>query len=157
MVKNEHSDSGQVSLDFLSGMTLFLLSLIFVFGFLSSTLVPFTTTSSGLLGVPARASENLYTEILTSNDLERGELNATVTENYFKNKDVEQMKTDLGVPSVRTLNVTVTDTTGDVITLGGTDLEKGNPIPSGVVSVVTRKRVAHMEGEGTVVLNVRVW
>lgn len=154
----KHSrERGQVSIDFLSGMTLFLLSLIFVFGFLSSTLVPFTGSSGETLGVVARASDNLYTDKLTSEDMRWGELNSTKTENYFKNNGVDQMENDLGVPDVRSLNVTVTDSSGDVVTLGTTDLKAGDPIPSGVVSVVNRKRVAHLEGEGTVHVNVRVW
>lgn len=157
MVEKHNRDRGQVSLDFLSGMTLFLLSLIFVFGFLSSTLVPFTATSSNTLGIPARASDKLVDDLLTSDDMRWGELNSTRTENYFQNTDIDQMERDVGVPDVRSLNVTVTDTDGDIVTLGTTDLRKGNELPSGVVSVVSRKRVAHLDGTGTVFINVRVW
>lgn len=158
-----HRDSGQVSIDFLTGITVFLLALLFMLNFVTSTIVPFTNDGGVNSATVERASDRLYTDLLTSDDKPRGVLNETVTQEYFDNNDEDEMKRALGIEEARSLNITVTNaTSGDIYDIGGDDLTAGDPLPGGgAFDSTSRVRVAYMEGivnsdNETVSLNVRV-
>jgi hypothetical protein len=158
-----YQDAGQVSIDFLTGITVFLLALLFMLNFVTSTIVPFTNDGGVNSATVERASDRLYTDLLTSEDKPRGVLNETVTQDYFNNRNEEDMKRDLGIEAARSLNITITNaSSGDIYDIGGDDLTAGDPLPDGgAFDSTSRIRVAYLEGtvnsdNETVSLNVRV-
>lgn len=164
-MRNITAGSAQVSIDFLTGVTLFLLALVFILNFVTSTIVPFTSAGGVNSATVERASDRLYSDLLTSEDKPVGVLNETVTLEYFDNKNEDDMKRDLGIPGARSLNMTVTNASSNEVYAGsndvdGVDLTAGDSLPdSGAFDSTSRIRVAYLEGENTnetVSLNLRV-
>ena len=164
-MRNTTAGVAQVSIDFLTGVTLFLLALVFILNFVTSTIVPFTSDGGVNSATVERASDRLYSDLLTSDDKPTGVLNETVTTDYFDNNDEDDIKRDLGIPVARSLNITVTEASSNEIYAGsndvdGVDLTAGDRLPdSGAFDSTSRIRVSYMEGDDTnetVSLNVRV-
>jgi len=99
-------NGAQTSIDFLTGMTLFLLTLIFVLNSLFSTVQPYTSTADS--GVSSdRVSDKLFTDSLTSSDLPPGYLNLTRTTQFFENASEGEIRSRLSIPDTRSFNVSL--------------------------------------------------
>lgn len=155
--------SGQTSLDFLTGMSIFALTIVFVLQFTGGSLVSVgsTTTEKGALADRSAA-------LLVENNWSAGEpgiINETETEEYFRSGtppiDYNAIKTGLAIPERYGINISVYDKDGDIMQVGGTDLRTGGEgYVADVASVGSKKRVVYMQGPNTnhtVVVEVKVW
>lgn len=159
-------DGGQIAIDFLTGITIFIFALFFLFNFVSASLVPFTDQGSANVATVDRASDQLYNNHLTSEDKPPGVLNESKAEDYLS-EDIEDIKQDLGIEEFRRLNITVLNqdwefddgkpSTDDFYeTQAGEELKVGGRITEGGSASVTRLRVGYMDG-GDETVHVRVW
>ncbi|MDY6774891.1 MAG: hypothetical protein SV253_02205 [Halobacteria archaeon] len=153
------STNAQTSIDFLSGITIFLITLIFVLGFMTDTMAPVTTSTDETEVIADRASTLLVSSV-TDDD---GTLDSTDASGFFS-QDTTEMKKSLGLdPGLYDYNITVNDTgTSDV-----NDEVFGNSTPD-VASVSTRTRVIYadesvtvddtdVEEGNTTVIEITVW
>jgi len=156
----------QTSIDFVVGMSVFLLTVAFVVGFLPGVFEPFDGGDGGAALVADRSADRLAGDLLGSPG-RPGAVNATCTGVFFDSDadadDVDDCRFDataadlsdaLGVGSQTGLNVTVEEG-GQVRSLAGQKLRAG-PEPSASHSVTVARRVVLLDGDETS-LYVRVW
>ncbi|MGM0371375.1 MAG: DUF7287 family protein [Halobacteriota archaeon] len=139
-------DRGQSTLDFLLGAVIFLLAITVVVGFVPGMLDPFVT---GTEGHPVTADRAVST--LTSDELATGDSPYVTTQERVRavlnGTDEAELAGQLGVGAAR-LNVTVTNQTGPVETVGPAPPESG--------SVTAAHRVISIDDEPATVI-LRVW
>jgi hypothetical protein len=98
---------GQTSIDFLTGMTLFVLTLFFSLNFLFGMVQPYTDTGGDRIQVADRASDRLHTDVLSSEGSPPGYLNYTHTSEFFEDMTESEIRNSLGIPETRRFNVTL--------------------------------------------------
>ncbi|GAA0198410.1 hypothetical protein ACFFQF_15160 [Haladaptatus pallidirubidus] len=147
---------GQTSIDFLVGMSVFLLTVAFVFATLPNTFAPFTgDDSSELLGTDRVASH--LTEGTLAQQNRPGVLNGTCTEQFFGTSGAchpSNLNAALGVGANERVNVTI-ESSGAIRDIGGTQLSAGPTTPTNG-SVVVASRLVSIDGE-EYELYVRTW
>ncbi|MFB6282497.1 MAG: hypothetical protein ABEK59_00990 [Halobacteria archaeon] len=153
---------GQIGLDFLSGMTIFVVTMIFIFGFLSTSIQPFTQGNDASIDVPNRVATKLYGQEMRTPSEAPGILNKTESEDFFSGssypKDGSEVKNLSGISKDRGLNVTAYNNTDDtVLNTGGVDWSIGGNVPDSGGSTNTITRIGKVENEGTVRVEVTVW
>lgn len=155
------TDKGQTNIDFLIGMSVFLLSVAFVFGLVPNVFEPFTADSGENSLVADRAAATLVEDLLGSPDAPT-HLNVTCTSAFFDGTapaecpfDATDLNDVLAIPDTAAVNVTIEDD-GTIKTVSGTRLATGKAPPTRSSSVIVSHRVVLIDGE-TSRLNVRVW
>ncbi|WP_227354175.1 DUF7287 family protein [Haladaptatus salinisoli] len=143
---------GQTSIDFLVGMSVFLLTVAFVFAALPNTFAPF----AGDDGADVLAADRVAAHLAEGTLAREGRpnvLNATCTEQFF-DEDVpgpchqSNLNDALGVGPTRRVNVTIESDEALVYAAGP-------PVPTRG-SVVVASRLVSLGGEERT-LSVRVW
>lgn len=79
-------ERGQLSIDFLIGMTVFALTVLFVFQFMTSLVVPYTSSTDEVIQISSSASDKLYTNFSTDWDTKK-----SLPSGVFDNRTVKQM------------------------------------------------------------------
>ncbi|MDY7082708.1 MAG: hypothetical protein SXQ77_09955, partial [Halobacteria archaeon] len=102
----ENDDSGQASIDFLVGMSIFALTVIFVLQFTTGSLITVSTTSPAKEAVAERTAALLYSSQLTSSNESAGVLNATETGEFFRLNHT-QIRNNLSIPERYDFNISV--------------------------------------------------
>ena len=155
------TENAQTSIDFLIGMSVFLLTVGFVFGLVPGIFEPFSADGGSNSLVADRGAAILVEGTLGSPD-EPAVLNATCTEAFFAGTvqsgcryKTTDLQTALAVPVGTRINVTITGSSG-VRTLDGTRLAAGPSPQTGSGGVVVARRIVALDGE-TNKLFVRVW
>ncbi|WP_420028707.1 DUF7287 family protein [Halorussus caseinilyticus] len=155
----------QTSVDFVVGMSVFLLTVAFVVGFLPGVFEPFTASGEGDVLASDRTASLLAEQLLADPETP-GALNATCTAEFFSESDdgrIDECRFDadagdlgtaLGVSPTTAVNVTIEEN-GTVRSAGGVTLDAG-PTPPESESVVVSRRVVLLGGEESD-LYVRVW
>ena len=153
----------QTSIDFLVGMSVFLLTVAFVVAFLPSVFEPFTAADEGDT-LAADRTAALLAEHLLADPATPSVLDGTCTAEFFDadgtvgdcrfTQDAGGLEEALGVGPATAVNVTVEED-GTAYAVGGVDLRAG-PTPPSSGSVVTARRVVLLDGEERD-LFVRVW
>jgi len=164
----------QTSIDFVVGMSVFLLTVAFVVGFVPGVFEPFTASGEEATLTADRTAAALA-EHLLADPATPSALNATCTAEFFStadgglieacrfDADASDLETALGVGSTTGVNVTVEEDgsylrayeNGTVSPDGDVSLRAG-PDPPDSGNVVTARRVVLLDGEGRN-LYVRVW
>lgn len=152
---------GQTTLDFVIGLSVFLLALGFAFGFLPGVFAPFSVDSDAELMRADRSAVRLSERILGS-PTRPNRLNSTCTAAFFEGATLHpgcryetlDLTGALGLPSRTNVNVTV-EREGDVASVDGVRLARG-PVPSRTSDVGVARRLVILEG-ATYNLIVRVW
>ncbi|MDY6779589.1 MAG: LamG-like jellyroll fold domain-containing protein, partial [Halobacteria archaeon] len=96
-----------MGVDFLTGMTLFILSLFFVFQLMFGVIEPYTSTSKENVEIANRAVDKLYYSALTKSDTPTGYLNYTETMDFFQNMSESEIRASLAIPDVKGYNITL--------------------------------------------------
>ncbi|WP_137287130.1 DUF7287 family protein [Halorussus salinisoli] len=155
----------QTSIDFVVGMSVFLLTVAFVVAFLPGVFEPFTDGGEGEVLASDRTA-TLLSEQLLAEPAKPGALNATCTAEFFSetddgtidacrfDADASNLESALGVGPTTAVNVTIEEN-GTVRSTRGVTLEAG-PTPPESESVVVSRRVVLLGGEESD-LYVRVW
>jgi hypothetical protein len=173
------ADRGQTVLDFVVGMSVFLIAVGFTFAFVPSLLEPFTAGEGAKVIVAERGAAHLV-ETSLSAGAPSAALHAGCTREFFGgdaaadacawDHDAAALNDELGVRSVRGLNVTVTsagapvgiDADGAVAPAdtvdetAGAAVLTGGPAPPPSASVSAGSRIVDLDGE-TYRLTLRVW
>ncbi|UPV73591.1 hypothetical protein M0R89_13715 [Halorussus limi] len=156
---------GQTSIDFVVGMSVFLLTVAFVVAFLPGMFGPFTATGSGDV-LAADRTAGLLAEQTLADPTNPGVLNATCTAEFFSKTDdgaiaacglgadSSDLDAALGLGSATGVNVTI-ERGGTVRSKRGVTLAAG-PEPPVSESVVVSRRVVLLGGDNAN-LYVRMW
>lgn len=157
------TDAAQTNVDFLIGMSVFLLTVGFVFGLVPNVFEPFAVDGGSNALVADRGAARLAEDVL-GDPANPTDLNATCTEAFFAETEpipdgcrfaTTDVHDALAVPAGTGVNVTIEDR-GSIRTLGGTRLAAGRTPPARSAGVVVARRVVLLDGE-TGRLFVRVW
>lgn len=158
----------QTAVDFLAGMSIFLVTIGFVFGFVPGMFQPFDTTTGSNLVTADRGAAHLVEWILVEDTDTPGILNETCSAEFFDrdgdtgdcrfDSDAENLNAALGIVETEEINVTI-ESNGTILTLNGdagqVTADAGRPPPS-TGEVVTSKR-AVLIGSNRGIAYVRVW
>lgn len=159
-----NDNRGQTAVDFLAGMTVLLISVGFVLGFIPGMFQPFDTATGANLVSADRAGANIVERLLVTDTENPGVLNDTCTAEFFDGDgdtadcrfetDSEDLNEALAIEETVEVNVTIES--GDSIrTVDGVRTAAGqNPPETG--EVVTSKRGVLLDSEDGIVY-VRVW
>lgn len=159
-----HRDtSAQTSIDFLTGMSIFALTIIFVLQFTGGSLVTVGSTSTEKDALADRTAALLIENEWAGGD--PGVVNESKAEGYFSApNDYNYWRSNLAIPQRYDFNITVRNTTGEIVTvLGqriGTEASTDESNVADIAEVGSKKRVAYMQGPDTnftVVVEVKVW
>ncbi|WP_135851369.1 DUF7287 family protein [Halorussus salinus] len=162
-----HSSRAQTSIDFVVGMSVFLLTVAFVVAFLPGVFEPFTATGSGDV-LAADRTAGLLAEQVLADPASPGVFDPACTAEFFDaagdgaagvagcqyTTDAANLDAALGLGPATAVNVTI-ENDGGVRSRGGVALAAG-PAPPESESVVVARRVVLLGGDD-VDLYVRVW
>lgn len=173
-------DRGQTTLDFAVGVSIFLMSIVFVFAFVPGTLQPFTQSAQDETAGSDRVADLLVEDLLTA-DGDPYILDGSCTAALMADRsgsgcgfDGGNLSTRLDLPRFQSINVTMRGDPGgghlerlcwndaDEVVVGATNascdvaLATGEEPPTDTDSVVTARRVVAIQGIDTVV-EVRLW
>lgn len=148
------SERAQTGIDFLIGMTVFLIAVGFVFSFVPTMFDPFTGHGVDNDLVADRSAAQLAEGALVENSTTPNVLNTTETEAFFEDCPIES---ELGIDD-RNVRIVI-GSGGQPTALNGTPLVCGEEPPSGASVSVSQRLVSIDTGGGTEkhLLSVRVW
>jgi hypothetical protein len=106
-IRGNNTKEGQTSIDFLTGMTLFILTLLFALNFMFGMVQPYTSTSGDSIQVADRVSDRMYTDLLTSSGQPPGYFNYGNVSEFFENTSEDEIRDKLGLSDVNNYNLTV--------------------------------------------------
>lgn len=98
---------GQTSIDFLTGMTLFILTVVFAFQFMFGMVQPYSSTAEESTRISDRVSDRLYTDILSSPNGSPGELSYGSVSSFFENRSESEIREVLGLSKTDRFNITL--------------------------------------------------
>ncbi|WP_132057561.1 DUF7287 family protein [Halorussus amylolyticus] len=160
---HHRTERGQTSIDFVVGMSVFLLTVAFVVGFLPGLFEPFDGGDGAAALSADRTAAGLTGDLLGSPD-RPDVLDATCTAEFFDadgdtadcrfDADASDLSGALGLGSGTNVNVTVEED-GSVRSVAGQKLRAG-PAPSESGSVTVGRRVVLLADEEST-LFVRMW
>jgi len=150
------SRRAQTTIDFLMGISVFLLTVAFVFGFLPGVFKPFSTPSGPNAMVADRSAARLA-EGLLGPATTPAALNTSQTTDFFAAYAGDPVGLDraLGVDPGTQVNVTIQDG-GTIRAVNGTQLRAGPSPPSASTDVIVAWRIVRLDGTNSR-LYVRVW
>lgn len=159
------ADRAQTTIDYAVGVSVFLLVVAFVFGFVPSLISPFTDDDTDAVVVSDRAADRLTGDLLVADPARPSVLGADCTVGFFNDSltpadcrygsNASDLHDALGIGSpTRSVNVTVIDGDGSRA-LDGTELAAG-PDPAGGTDVSVSRRAVLLDDRDWTVL-VRVW
>jgi hypothetical protein len=165
--RNRSSERAQTSIDFVVGMSVFLLTVAFVVAFLPGVFEPFTQGGEGEV-LAADRTASLLAEQVLAEPTDPGVFDPACTAEFFDaegdgaggvsgcqySTDASDLDAALGLGATTSVNVTVEEN-GSVRSVGGVTLSAG-PEPPTTQSVVISRRVVLLDGEERD-LFVRVW
>lgn len=169
MIRGTEGDRGQTSVDFLTGMSIFALTIVFMIQFTSGSMVTVSTDNTEKQAIADRTAAILYSNELSEEDLDDGVLSEEGASNNFsdyKSNYQVEFRDALAIPEVYTVNATVRYAdTGDLVVADPGSVQLNTPsdetaVPNTTASIASTKRVAYMQGPNTnetVVIHVRVW
>ena len=161
-------DRGQTAIDFLAGMTIFLITIGFVLNFVPGMFQPFETdTGSDMVGADRGAA--ILAESALVEDVDTpGALNESCTTEFFDadsdvgdcnyDADAADLNDAIGIDDTAELNVTIENASGviDVDAGGGPLPAAAGRAPPPTADIVVGERVVLIDDEQAT-LYVRVW
>lgn len=160
----ETGDSrGQLGFDFLVGMSIFLITVAFVIGFIPGMFDPFAAETGADMIIADRSAAHITGNVLVESPAEPSVLNTTCTVIFFNEDysipsgcrfDTQDLSGALGVDDAVRLNVTIEDASS-IREIDNDPLKSGR-IPTDLDDVSVAQRVVYVDGEASR-LYVRVW
>lgn len=159
------SQRGQTTIDYVIGLSIFLVVIVFVLGFLPTIFAPFEADTGGSTILADRSADRLASDLLVESPDKPAVLDQECTTEFFDadtnvpsdcryDVDGADLSTALGTDQFTNLNVTVRS--GETISqIDGTSLAVGDS-PEGNENVVVANRVVFVAGDQHQ-LYVRVW
>ncbi len=153
-----HDDSGQLSIDYIVGVSIFLITFIYVGAFIPGMLLPFQSTSDELTGMADRVSVALVMDYLVDDPSRPNVVNTTKLYNFLNNEldgsNISGTADKLGLrSSVKSYNLNVS-----LKYMNGTSRVNGTELPD-FANIAQTKRVIliNSTSNATAILAVRVW
>jgi len=158
---------GLVSIDYIVGISIFIISIFFLFNVLTSMFIPFESTSDELKAMSNRISttlvespNGLITNALRPNIIDPAkvsELNKSLNDpSKFDDKMAE-----LGLYSNEIkykLNISLKDISGDIYRAGSYPMLLGGPLPDEYTNVAKTSRIVYLPSDSRMLmLEVKVW
>lgn len=137
--------SGQLSIDFLAGVAIFLLAFIFIFAFVPGMFTSFQSNSDELTMTADRASATLVENVLLQSN---NEPNVILTSKFIPANLNDPAK--LGIGNNRQYNIKITFKSAAPLNYGPID-------PTGALNVGQSKRIVVDETGHIGILTVTVW
>lgn len=156
------TDRGQYGFDFLAGMSVFLITIGFIFGFAPGMFSPFTSDTGPNMIVADRSAASLSEQLLVESTAAPGNLNESCTKKFFDaggasgchfDADADDLHAALGTDATVRLNVTIED--NGTIVDEGVRLAAG-PAPDPSSGVTVSQRIVFLYDQEQT-LYVRVW
>lgn len=159
---NSPNSRGQLGFDFLVGMSVFLIAVAFVIGFVPGMFDPFASESGADIIIADRSAAHLSGNTLVESPSKPSVLNTTCTVVFFSGVtipdgcrfDTQELSSALGVDDAVSLNVTIQNG-ASIRSVNGEPLKSGRT-PTVLDDVSVAQRVVHLDGESSR-LYVRVW
>lgn len=161
----DSGNSGQMSIDFLIGMLVFAGVVLFVFQFMTTTILPFSEATGDKTVKVHSVGDKLYYDTERLSTGEHGKVDMT----YFKDgltdlKSESQLKNELAIDDeTSSLNITVfvhnESGPNDVAKLSGAgNITIGPSTPESGASVARATRIGYWEKKAEkVIINIRMW
>lgn len=168
MTKNEINDcEGLISIDYIVGISIFILSFFFLFNILTSMFIPFESTSdevkamSNRIGtILAESPSGLITNGLSPNIIDPAkvsEFNSSLNDPL----EFDTMMAELGLHSSEVeykLNVSLNYVNGSVYRVGSNPMLLGGPPSDEYTNVAKTSRIVYLPSDSKMLLlEVRVW
>lgn len=149
------SERAQTGIDFLIGMSVFLLAVAFTFGFVPSMIEPFSDNAGSNLQIADRSAAHLAENALGSNEQDDapqrpGVLNESSVSDFFEKPDLQA---ELGLSDHTQANITI-EADGEMAEY------RAGPEPPSNVNVAVSTRIVSINGieaGDQYELSVRVW
>lgn len=153
---------GQLGFDFLVGMSIFLITVAFVVGFVPGMFDPFAAETGADMIIADRSAAHITGNVLVESPAEPAVLNTTCTAIFFSDDSIpagcrfesQELPVALGIDDAVSVNVTIEDG-GTIRTIDGESLKAGRA-PTELNDVSVAQRVVYVDGESSR-LFVRVW
>jgi hypothetical protein len=150
--------SGQMSIDFLFGVVIFLMTFIFVFTFISGMLTPFQSNSDELTMMADRIGTECVEKLMVDSYATPNIINGSKIQDMINSLNDPNPSTyrdyckDIGAYSNQHYNVNIT------ITMSDNSIKNGGPeYPTGSLNVGQSKRVVGDKTGKIGILYVTVW
>lgn len=160
-------DKGQISLDFIAGTVIFMVTFMFLFQTLTSLFVPFVSNSDEIKSMADRVAMTLAesTNGLADSPTENNiiSLNRAIELNDQMNttSGYNDLLEDFGLSSDNikyNLNISLRETDNTIYEYQGTDVLNNGPVSPVTANVAQTSRIVYIEQESDIaILYVRVW
>lgn len=158
---------GLISIDYIMGISIFILSFFFLFNILSSMFIPFESTSDEVKAMSNRISTvlvespaGIITDASNPNVIDTikvSALNASLNEPSSS----DSLMTQLGLNTDELeykLNISLNYINGSIYTSGSTPVLLGGPLPDEHNNVALTSRIVYLPSDSRMLLlNVKVW
>jgi hypothetical protein len=158
-------DKGQISLDFIAGTVIFMVTFMFLFQTLTSLFVPFVSNSDEIKSMADRVAMTLAesTNGLADSPTENNiiSVNRAIELNDQMSSDYNGVLEEYGLSSDNTkynLNLSIRETDGTIYEYQGNVVLNNGPVSPVTTNVAQTSRIVYIEQENEITtLYVRVW
>ncbi len=158
-------DNGQISLDFIAGTVIFMVTFMFLFQTLTSLFVPFVSNSDEIKSMADRAAMTLAesTNGLADSPTENNiiSVNRAIELNDQMSLDYNGVLEEYGLSSDNTLynlNVSLRKTDNTIYEYDGNVILNNGPVSPVTANVAQTSRIVYIEQDDIItILYVRVW
>lgn len=158
---------GLVSIDYIVGISIFIISIFFLFNVLTSMFIPFESTSDELKAMSNRISttlvespSGLITNALNPNIIDPAKV-SELNESLNDPLKFDAKMAELGLYSAETkykLNISLNYINGDVYKIGSNPMLLGGSLPDEYTNVAKTSRIVYLPSDSRMLmLEVKVW
>jgi len=151
-----NADSGQMTVDFVISVVIFISVFLFATQFVVSTASPVVSTEDGSIE-RFTIGDRLYYDRLSTENASQGVLEFSYFFDGSNLKNESEISTDLGLDA-DSIQIKVTESdTGETVELNGKNISIGDDPPEIGAEINEVERVGYTERNGTVLVKLRVW
>ncbi|PWB54168.1 MAG: hypothetical protein C3F06_04720 [Candidatus Methanoperedenaceae archaeon] len=158
---------GLVSIDYIVGISIFIISIFFLFNVLTSMFIPFESTSDELKAMSNRISttlvespSGLITNALNPNIIDPAKV-SELNESLNDQSKFDSKMAELGLYSGEKkykLNISLNYINGDVYKIGSNPMLLGGSLPDEYTNVAKTSRIVYLPSDSRMLmLEVKVW
>lgn len=168
MTRNEINNcEGLVSIDYIVGISIFIISIFFLFNILASMFIPFESTSDEIKAMSNRisttlveSSSGLITNALSPNIIDSAKV-SELNESLNNPLEYDAKMAELGLYAGEIkykLNISLNYINGDIYTSGSNPMLLGGSVPDEYTNVAKTSRIVYLPSDSRMLmLEVKVW
>lgn len=165
--KEINNCEGLISIDYIVGISIFIISIFFLFNILTSMFIPFESTSDELKAMSNRISttlvespSGLITNALSPNIIDPAKV-SELNESLNNPLKFDVKTAELGLYSSETkykLNISLNYINGDIYKAGSNPMLLGGQLPDEYTNVAKTSRIVYLPSDSRMLmLEVKVW